>query len=273
MTTEAPERLTKQVCPDGFIDCRAHPASSLRNVEYARVDPPAAPTEDEMRALAAERVANFARQFCEELQEDAEGIPSLQLASLNEALDTWEAYPGARASFDDNQPVLAALASLVEDQHATDHQRRVARLALTAIQSNGGALTEPERNRIRRAIAESDIAGCALQNSDIDALVDLFEAWLERRVAAAPTAPPAPDEAEKAVARKIINDGPGGAIYHYDEHVERIAVALAQARKEAAQQTWEKAVGISKCVTLPPSLREAREQIVDALESASKVER
>lgn len=37
-TVKAPERLTKQVCPDGFIDCRAHPASSFREVEYVRVD-------------------------------------------------------------------------------------------------------------------------------------------------------------------------------------------------------------------------------------------
>ena len=40
----APEQLVKQVCPDGHIDCRAHPASSLREVVYRRVDPPAAPT-------------------------------------------------------------------------------------------------------------------------------------------------------------------------------------------------------------------------------------
>lgn len=91
--------------------------------------------EQEIRALCAERVANAARLLCEELQEDAEGVPQLQLSGLNAALDAWEAYPDARESFDDSQPVLAVLTSLVEDQHATDHQRRVARLALTALQN------------------------------------------------------------------------------------------------------------------------------------------
>jgi hypothetical protein len=42
-------------------------------------------------------------------------------------------------------------------------------------------ITDAERVELARAIAESDIAGCSLENEDIDALVDLFEAWLERR--------------------------------------------------------------------------------------------
>jgi hypothetical protein len=42
-------------------------------------------------------------------------------------------------------------------------------------------ITDNERTELARAIAESDIAGCSLENEDIDALVNLFEAWLERR--------------------------------------------------------------------------------------------
>lgn len=136
----------------------------------------------ELELLAAERVARAARQFCEEVQEDAEGVPQLQLANLNEALDAWEAYPAAREFYDDTQPVLAALASLVEDPHASDHQRRVAHLALTAIQHRKDApLNKSERDDLCRAIAESDITDGLLGNDDIDALVDLFETWLERR--------------------------------------------------------------------------------------------
>lgn len=44
-----------------------------------------------------------------------------------------------------------------------------------------GTLTESERVQLQRAIAESDVAGCSLVDQDIDSLVDLFEAWLERR--------------------------------------------------------------------------------------------
>lgn len=42
-------------------------------------------------------------------------------------------------------------------------------------------MTESERDDLSRAIAESDITDGLLRNEDIDALVDLFEAWLERR--------------------------------------------------------------------------------------------
>jgi len=41
------------------------------------------------------------------------------------------------------------------------------------------ALNSTERVDLQRTIAESDIAG--LTDEDIDALIDLFEAWLERR--------------------------------------------------------------------------------------------
>lgn len=44
-----------------------------------------------------------------------------------------------------------------------------------------GILTESERVELQRAIAESDVAGCSLVDQDIDSLVDLFEAWVERR--------------------------------------------------------------------------------------------
>ena len=43
------------------------------------------------------------------------------------------------------------------------------------------ALTSTERVDLYRTIAESDIADCSLTETDIDSLVDLFEAWLERR--------------------------------------------------------------------------------------------
>jgi hypothetical protein len=140
------------------------------------------PGERTVLSLATERVAQAARRFCEEVQEDAEGVPHLQLADLNEALDAWEAYPAARKSYDDSQPVLAALASLVEDPHATDHQRRIAHLALAAMQRRKDtSLNQSERDDLCRAIAESNITDGLLENEDIDALVDLFEAWLERR--------------------------------------------------------------------------------------------
>lgn len=42
-------------------------------------------------------------------------------------------------------------------------------------------LTSTERVDLQRTIAESDIADSSLTNDDIDALIDLFEAWLERR--------------------------------------------------------------------------------------------
>ena len=45
------------------------------------------------------------------------------------------------------------------------------------------SLTESERNDLARTIAESDITDGLLENADIDALVDLFDAWLERRAA------------------------------------------------------------------------------------------
>lgn len=47
-------------------------------------------------------------------------------------------------------------------------------------------MNESQRTELTRAIAESDIAGCSLENKDIDALVDLFEAWLERAAAPLP---------------------------------------------------------------------------------------
>jgi hypothetical protein len=42
-------------------------------------------------------------------------------------------------------------------------------------------LTSTERVDLQRAIAESNITDGALENEDIDALIDLFDAWLERR--------------------------------------------------------------------------------------------
>ena len=42
-------------------------------------------------------------------------------------------------------------------------------------------MNDAERTELTRAIAESDIAGCSLENADIDALVGVFESWLERR--------------------------------------------------------------------------------------------
>jgi hypothetical protein len=42
-------------------------------------------------------------------------------------------------------------------------------------------LTNPERVDLQRTIAESSITDGELSNNDIDSLVDLFDAWLERR--------------------------------------------------------------------------------------------
>jgi hypothetical protein len=50
-------------------------------------------------------------------------------------------------------------------------------------------MTPAQRIDLTRAIAESDIAGCQLENTDIDALVDLFESWLERTSTLLPAPP------------------------------------------------------------------------------------
>lgn len=42
-------------------------------------------------------------------------------------------------------------------------------------------LSSSDRVELQRTIAESDVADWQLDNEDIDTLVDLFEAWLERR--------------------------------------------------------------------------------------------
>jgi hypothetical protein len=42
-------------------------------------------------------------------------------------------------------------------------------------------LTSTERVDLQRTMAESSITDGALGNEDIDALIDLFDAWLERR--------------------------------------------------------------------------------------------
>lgn len=138
------------------LDEAAH-RELVRIIEAERTPAASLVDEQSIRVLAAEHVANAARMFCEELQEDAEGVPQPQLTELNKALDAWEAYPDARDSFDDGQPVLAALASLIEDDHATDHQRRVARLALTAIQTNEEEL-DRELRRWQDAIRDKMIA-------------------------------------------------------------------------------------------------------------------
>lgn len=42
-------------------------------------------------------------------------------------------------------------------------------------------LTSTERVDLQRTIAESNITDGALENEDIDALIDLFDAWMERK--------------------------------------------------------------------------------------------
>lgn len=42
----------------------------------------------------ADLVAMAAQKFCEELQEDADGVPQLQLKELHDALDEWEKSRG-----------------------------------------------------------------------------------------------------------------------------------------------------------------------------------
>jgi hypothetical protein len=136
---------------------------------------------DRIELVLARKVAQQARQFCEEVSEDSEDIPQVQLRWLNDALDAYEGLP-PREAFDDSRLVLASLSSLVSDPHATDNQRRIARLALSRLTAPCG-LVELERTELARAIAESDITDGLLENADIDALVDLFESWLERRAA------------------------------------------------------------------------------------------
>lgn len=57
--------------------------------------------------------------------------------------------------------------------------------------------TQQDRDNLARTIAESDITNGLLKNADIDALVDLFEAWTERQ------SPSDADELRKAVANVL----------------------------------------------------------------------
>lgn len=98
---------------------------------------------DSIRIFAAEQVAHAAHRYLAESLPGIGAIPS-ELSELNRALNAWQAFPDTRASFDDSQPLLAALASLIEDVHATDHQRRIAHLALIALRSAAAPVEQSE---------------------------------------------------------------------------------------------------------------------------------
>lgn len=121
-------------------------------------------------------------------------------------------------------------------------------------------LSESERNDLARAIAESDITDGLLENEDIDALVDLFESWLERR-STAPTVEQALAELREIFPGVFVEaqtgDGaswhpawpvePREHIYHYalvtveDKQVR--AVTLNEAMTEIREWHAEQAKG------------------------------
>ena len=82
--------------------------------------------------VLARKVVRAARLFCEELQEDAEGVPQHELTDLNAAIDTYENKPSTEIH-DDSQIVVGALQKLRSDSQATDEQRWTAALALQVI--------------------------------------------------------------------------------------------------------------------------------------------
>lgn len=183
-----------------------------------RADLPRATADIEARLYLAERVARAALLFCDEVSEDSEDVPQVQLKELNTAIDAWEpSLELLDGPFDDTQPALAALQLLLSDPHATDTQRRVAQLAYQVINraaENTTRLTNTDRVEIARAIAESEIAGSSLENKDIDDLVDLFEAWLERR------APRATGETTVEAA------------------LDGIAIIAAERRRQLERENW-----------------------------------
>lgn len=99
--------------------------------------------------------------------------------------------------------------------------------------------------------------------------------------------PAAPDEADKVVAQELIEGAFGkrgqSPIYQtagriIEELQEKFTAALAQARKEATQQTWDKAIESARAVNPLLTFGSAngsmmKKCIVTTLQSASKVER
>lgn len=90
-TREALEEARKAVVLlEDLCACRGddeYLAGVLRKIDSALSSSPA-PLR--MEGEAAKRVCIKAKQFCEELCEDAEGVPQLQLKELHDALDAWE---------------------------------------------------------------------------------------------------------------------------------------------------------------------------------------
>lgn len=165
-TLEPPDRiwLTPQfaeaanVIGGGVYHVNLPPEEREGCIEYTRVSAAStAPLVDEqsIRLLAAERVAHAAHKYLADYLPDIGAVPR-RLSELNTALDAWQAFPSARTVVDDSHPVIAALASLIEDEHATDHQRRVAHIALTALKSAAASPAAPQEDApIRREIRSS----------------------------------------------------------------------------------------------------------------------
>jgi hypothetical protein len=72
-------------------------------------------------------------------------------------------------------------AHVVLRQALVDHADVVRADTLSQPNPSVAVLTNPERVDLQRTIAESSITDGELSNNDIDSLVDLFDAWLERR--------------------------------------------------------------------------------------------
>lgn len=134
---------------------------------------------------------------------------------------------------------------------------------------------------------------------EFDAVGLSIDAWCTRRelIASSQSAPPAPDERDKAVAQDDDDLAWVAAIampwicveakpceetvaVHWSEMLTAMAAALAQARKEAVRETWEKAIGIAdeteyevpqfQHMQGAEAVRKKLEAELSALESAAK---
>src|SRR5688500_7935610 len=84
-------------------------------------------------------------------------------------------------------------------------------------------LTESQRTELARAIAESDIADCSLENEDINALVDLFDAWLERSQTGT----------TREVITQVVNDHlTHSVVIRTEQLIEALVSALQQREQE-----------------------------------------
>lgn len=153
----------EQQCDECQADNGWHRTACSRHPRFATPPVPAASPADaekqarEIELALARKVVQRAQQFCEEVSEDSEDVPQVQLRWLNEALDAYEGLPPDKA-FDDSQPLFAALSTLTADEHATDSQRRIATLAIqhfTALSSRPVVAPQPSLETIYMAIEDA----------------------------------------------------------------------------------------------------------------------